>query len=273
MNEIMIEEKRFAFGKNWSKFLETINEERIKEAEQSLREMLHLDSLKEKSFLDIGSGSGLFSLAAARLGAEKIFSFDYDSHSVDCTRELRQRFFPDHKNWTIEKGSVLDKQYLNHVGVYDVVYSWGVLHHTGAMWQALENTIPLVKEGGYLFIAIYNDQGIISKVWTEIKKIYNKLPVFTRPFYVVLIWSPFELLMMAKQVVTGHVPWQHWIDYKKKRGMSILHDIVDWIGGYPFEVASPEKIFRFYRDGAFQLKELKTKNGMGCNEFVFMKKF
>lgn len=263
--------KRFSFGRNWSSFLKTVNEERIAEAEDSLRAMLHIDSLKGKSFLDIGSGSGLFSLAAARLGAEKIHSFDYDIQSVACTRELKTRFFPEAADWSIEQGSVLDQQYLHGLSVYDVVYSWGVLHHTGAMWESLGNIVPLVAENGQLFIAIYNNQGVISKIWTQVKKIYNHLPVWMRPLYIFLIWTPFELLSSLKQIAAGHLPWHHWAEYKKKRGMSMSHDLIDWIGGYPFETATPEQIFCFYRDKNFRLEELKVKNGTGCNEFIFTK--
>ncbi len=262
--------KRFSFGKNWDRFLAVLNEDRIKEAEASLKKMLHAEHLRGRSFLDIGSGSGLFSLAAARLGAEKIHSFDYDADSVACTRTLKQKFFPD-ASWSIEQGSALDREYLKKLGKFDVVYSWGVLHHTGSMWDALENVVPLVAENGQLFIAIYNDQGIISRIWRQIKKGYNMLPQWIRPLYVFLVWAPFELLSMLQQLLSGHLPWHHWNEYKKKRGMSIVHDIVDWVGGYPFETASPEQIFRFYRDRRFVLEELTVKRGMGCSEFVFRK--
>lgn len=262
--------ERFSFGKNWSRFLAVLNEERIDEAEKSLKKMLHVEHLRGKSFLDIGSGSGLFSLAAARLGAEKIHSFDYDADSVACTRTLKQKIFPD-ASWSIEQGSALDREYLKKLGKFDVVYSWGVLHHTGAMWDALENTVPLIADNGQLFIAIYNDQGVISKIWRQIKKIYNMLPQWTRPLYAFLVWAPFEMLSMLQQMLSRHLPWHHWNEYKKKRGMSIVHDIVDWVGGYPFETATPEQIFRFYRDRRFSLEELTVKRGMGCNEFVFRK--
>lgn len=268
MNTI-VQKTRFSFGKNWNNFLATINEDRIVEAENSFRSMLHIDTLSGKSFLDIGSGSGLFSLAAARLGAEKIHSFDYDEQSVACTRELKQRFFPEFTDWSIEQGSALDQKYLENIGTFDVVYSWGVLHHTGEMWQALENVSRCVNEKGYLFIAIYNDQDAISDIWTQVKRIYNRLPGFLRPFYVFSVWAPFEILPSIKQVVTGHLPWNHWVIYKKNRGMSRWHDIVDWIGGYPFEVAKPEEIFHFYQEKRFVLVELKTRQGLGCNEFVF----
>jgi len=144
---------RFQFGKNWQRFLSILDEERISEAERSLKEMLEIDNLHGKTFVDIGSGSGLFSLAARRLGA-KVHSFDYDPVSVACTKELKRRYFNDDSKWSIEQGDVLDKAYIESLGQFDIVYAWGVLHHTGAMWQALENIIPLVGKGGRLFISI-----------------------------------------------------------------------------------------------------------------------
>lgn len=139
--------ERFAFGANWGRFLKTLSDDRITKAEDSLRRTLGLERLDGLSFLDAGSGSGLFSLAARRLGAS-VVSFDFDPQSVACTLELRRRFFPDDATWQVEQGSVLESDYLARLGQFDVVYSWGVLHHTGAMWQALENVVPLVRGGG-----------------------------------------------------------------------------------------------------------------------------
>ncbi len=141
---------RFAFGKNWAAFLSVLSEERIREAEKSLKTMLDISTLEGNSFLDVGSGSGLFSLAARRLGA-RVHSFDYDPQSVACTAELKGKYFPNDAEWTIEQGNVLDVAYLEGLGRFDVVYSWGVLHHTGDMWQAMENIVPLVAGGGRLF--------------------------------------------------------------------------------------------------------------------------
>ncbi|MDQ3678652.1 MAG: methyltransferase, partial [Actinomycetota bacterium] len=168
--------RRFEFGENWIRFLEVLDDERIVEAQASLREMLGRDDLRDLTFLDIGSGSGLFSLAAARLGAQRVHSFDYDPSSVRCTSELRRRHGSHQSNWTIAQGSALDASYLESLGLFDVVYSCGVLHHTGDMWAAIGNSAQAVAPGGRLFISIYNDQGSRSTMWRAVKRLYNTLP-------------------------------------------------------------------------------------------------
>jgi 2-polyprenyl-3-methyl-5-hydroxy-6-metoxy-1,4-benzoquinol methylase len=266
--------ERFEFGKNWAQFLKIVDGRRITEAKQSLGRMLKLETLVGKSFLDVGSGSGLFSLAAMRLGAERVHSFDYDPQSVSCTKELRRRYYSDTANWTIEQGSALDTDYLASLGTFNIVYSWGVLHHTGDMWTALGNMVPLVVSGGLLYIAIYNDQGGWSRRWTAIKRIYNRLPRLFRTAFGLMILGPRELRMAA--IATARLrpisyvrSWTHY-SQQSTRGMSRWHDMVDWLGGYPFEVAKPEEIFRFYRDRGFTLEELVTQRAsIGCNEFVF----
>ena len=251
---------RFEFGANWARFLSVLNEDRIAQAEKSLREMLDVSDLHGRRFLDIGSGSGLFSLAARRLGAA-VHSFDYDPKSVGCTQELKRRYFPGDSQWLIEEASVLDRDYLTRLGQFDVVYSWGVLHHTGAMWQALENIAPLVASGGQLFISIYNDQGWMSRYWLGIKTLYVRNSWLRGPL--VFVHAPFLLgLRWLVRAVTGRLT--------SDRGMSLWHDMLDWIGGFPFEVSKPELIFRFYRRQNFALLELKTCGARsGCNEFVF----
>src|SRR5271157_2499083 len=157
--------ERFSFGENWKAFLSKLNDKKIYEAEYSLKEMLEIENLQGKRLLDVGSGSGLFSLAARRLGAE-VFSFDYDPSSVWCTMELRKRYFQDDEKWIIKQGSALDQLFLSSLGQFDIVYAWGVLHHTGDLWKAAELMVPLVKSnGGKFFIAIYNDEGRKSNVW------------------------------------------------------------------------------------------------------------
>ena len=256
--------ERFEFGKNWSRFLSTLDDAKIDTAMKSLRTMLETENLQGKRFLDIGSGSGLFSLAARRLGAS-VQSFDYDPHSVACTTELRRRYFPNDDQWNVAEGSVLDANYVRSLGQFDVVYSWGVLHHTGAMWTALENAQMPVARGGKLFIAIYNDTGSQARRWLWIKKTYNRLPSVARIPFALAVSAPSQ----AKSLLGV------MLGYKaqgKDRGMNRWHDMIDWVGGYPYEVAAPEEIFEFYKQRGFSLAKLRCGGvGLGCNEYVLVR--
>ncbi|MCH7546847.1 MAG: class I SAM-dependent methyltransferase [Planctomycetes bacterium] len=263
--------QRFEFGKNWSRFLRTLNDERIVEATESLRNFFSTEDLTGRRFLDVGCGSGLFSLAARRLGAA-VHSFDFDPQSVACTLTLRERFFPQDEQWTVEEGSVLDKEYLQSLGQFDIVYSWGVLHHTGRMHEALENVLIPLRESGMLYIAIYNDQGRASRRWKRIKKFYCDLPRPLRlPFSLAMI-VPKETRQLLRCLITfrPHRYVRHWTDYSKKRGMSRWHDHVDWLGGYPYEFAKPEEMTQFFLERGYTLIRMRTVGGMaGCNEFTF----
>lgn len=264
---------RFAFGKNWAKFLSCLDEKRILEAEKSLQNKLGITRLDGKTFLDIGSGSGLFSLAAYRLGA-KVHSFDYDQDSVNCTLYLKQHFAADADNWTVEQGSVLDQEFLKKFGQVDIVYSWGVLHHTGNMYQAFANVIDLVKPNGSLFISIYNDQGNASRRWKWIKEKYNNSGLVGKTLLALYTFFRQWTLTMARDLLKSGNPLKTWWAYgNNNRGMSAYHDVIDWVGGYPFEVAKPEEVFLFFcKNRNFVLERLQTcAGGIGCNEFVFTK--
>lgn len=263
--------QRFEFGRNWTAFLALLDEERIGTACASVQEMLGVDDLRGKTFLDIGCGSGIFSLAARRLGA-RVHSFDYDPASVACAQELRRRYYPEDAEWMIETGSALDRAYLGQLGVFDVAYAWGVLHHTGAMWAAIENVVPAIAPGGLLFLSIYNDQGGISRRWLAVKRLYNRLPSLLRYPLLWAVCCKFWWRPMLKDFLLGR-PFRSWREVKRSRGMSAWHDVVDWVGGYPFEVAKPEQVFDFYRNRGFELIRLKTKGAsLGCNEFVFLRR-
>jgi 2-polyprenyl-3-methyl-5-hydroxy-6-metoxy-1,4-benzoquinol methylase len=265
------EEAHFAFGENWARFLRTVGEDRIVEAERSLVEFVGPDAISGRSWLDIGSGSGLFSLAAARLGAARLHSFDYDAASVACTRALRERYGSDDGRWTVERGDVLDPEYVAALGQFDVVYSWGVLHHTGDLWTAFAEAARTVAPGGLLFVAIYNDRGWRSRAWRAVKRGYNRLPPRLRLAYTLLVMGPRELATLAWDTI--HLrPLDYprrWTRYQSARGMSRWHDIVDWVGGYPFEVATPAAVVTRAQALGLAQEHFVPGPGGACNQFVF----
>ncbi|RME33048.1 MAG: class I SAM-dependent methyltransferase, partial [Gammaproteobacteria bacterium] len=227
---------------------------------QALANLLGVTDLEGWRFLDIGSGSGLSSLAARRLGAQ-VHSFDYDPESVACTAELRRRFAPDDPEWTVEQGSALDADYLRSLGPFDIVYSWGVLHHTGAMEQALANALIPLSHNGLLVLALYNDQGWISRYWTAVKRTYNRGPAGRAAM--IALHAPYLLgARWLARALTGRL--------RLGRGMSLWHDMLDWLGGYPFEVASPARVIDFYRRQGLVPESVRgCGRRHGCNEFVF----
>jgi 2-polyprenyl-3-methyl-5-hydroxy-6-metoxy-1,4-benzoquinol methylase len=265
--------ERFEFGSNWRRFLSVLDDERILEAEKSLKDYLQTETLVGKTFLDIGSGSGLFSLAARRMGA-RVLSFDYDPKSVACTETLRRRYMAQDPDWQITQGSVLDSDFLKSLGQFDIVYCWGVLHHTGDMWRGLENVKIATKPGGKLFIVIYNDCGAISTTWLARMKKYNSLPRALRLPYALQVWAPIELGYFRHYLRNGR-PKEYfdlWRNYKKSRGMSRWHDMIDWLGGYPYEFTSAERLIEFFRGDGFAVsKSVPNNEGYGCHQIVFVR--
>jgi len=258
---------RFAFGKNWRSFLSLLDEHRVDESRRAICELLDRENLRDWRVLDIGSGSGLSSLAMHLLGAE-VVSFDYDPDSVACTEELRRLYNTGDKRWTVAHGSVLDAAYMQSLGKFDLVYSWGVLHHTGAMWQAVDLAQQCVSPGGTLLIALYNDQGRRSRIWHGIKRCYCSGAIGRR-LVIATFFPVFWLYSLVLDCRNRHLPGSHIRNYARKRGMSITHDWHDWLGGYPFEVAKPEEIANRLSASGFELQRQILTHGLGCNEFVF----
>lgn len=257
--------RRFRFGRNWRRFLGALTDERIALAEASLREMLDAPSLAGRTFLDVGAGSGLFSLAARRLGAS-VRSFDYDPDAVACVEELRARYFPDDAAWEVREGSVLDRGFLDSLGAFDVVYAWGSLHCTGDMWTAVEHASALTREGGVFHVALYNDQGWRSAVWRRIKQCYCRNAA-GRLLVTGAFVPLFALTTCLRSVVKRRNLFREYA--ARRRGMSMVHDWRDWLGGLPYETATVAAVTRFMAERGFRAERIRTTTSHGCNEFVF----
>ena len=267
-------ETRFEFGANWRHFVETsLNEARIENAVKSLREMLALDSLRGRTFLDVGSGSGLFSLAACRLEAQRVISFDLDTESVRTSAFLRERErIPDHR-WTISQGSVLDEGFMAKLPTVEILYSWGVLHHTGRMWEAIDAAAAKVAPGGRFAISIYNRverKPDSSAMWWKVKRFYNHAPAFVRA----LMEAAYMANHAATRLITLRNPLRAHTDQEGagRRGMDFRHDVRDWLGGFPYEFAAAGELFEYVRrKHGFVLERLRTGDGNICNEYLFVR--
>ncbi len=248
----------FSFGENWLRYIKTFNKDNLREVRLSLQELLGVKSLKGKSFIDIGCGSGIFSLAAMDMDAQEVISLDSDPKSVKACSIIKRR--NNAKRWSILQGSILDKDFLNNLGKADIVYAWGVLHHTVDMWKAIDNSAKLVKKEGLFALAIYNRHWS-SGFWLGFKRFYNKREKIIQKITVLSIFLPRVLARLMKL--------KHPL--REKRSMSIYHDAVDWAGGFPYEYAKFDEIVSFLKKRGFTLtNSIKTKS-IGCNQFVFKK--
>lgn len=254
-------DKRFGFGKNWREFSAQISPADYKAAKQSLEKML--GDLDGKTFLDAGCGSGLFSIAASALGAGEVVGIDLDPICVETAKknlEVIKRREPgiNPQHLSFFQGSILDDNFVK--GRYDIVYSWGVLHHTGDMLLGFKNTAQAVKPGGLLYIAVYN-RHFTSWFWKQVKHAYNISPGFIKGFI-------FRAVYALK--FTAVLALQRKNPLRKERGMNFYFDIRDWVGGYPYEYASVEEVTGFFKAKGFIVEKVKRAQGFtGCNEFVF----
>jgi SAM-dependent methyltransferase len=257
----------FAFGKNWESYAQLIDEGRVQAAERGLVRLVGEGFIENRTFLDIGCGSGVHSLAAARLGASQVVSIDIDPVAVSTTRKVLAT--DRGTDIRVERASVLE---LNPdlFGRFDIVYSWGALHHTGAMRQAISCAASVVSPGGLFVFAVYH-RTRMCHFWTREKRWYSRssprLQKFAQAIYIALMrW---HFLVAGKDFasfVTG---------YGTCRGMDFRHDVHDWLGGYPYESISPEDVGHLMGELGFSCVRsfiLSPRIGLlgsGCDEYVY----
>lgn len=274
MDDLLDVGSHFAFGENWKSYLNVLDEQRIVEAELGMKRLFPNGELSGARFLDIGCGSGLSSLSAERLGAAWIQAVDIDSNSVEATAGLLTKMSSPER-WNAKVKSVFDLS-PDRDGTFDVVYSWGVLHHTGDMWRAIKCAASMVKPGGRFAIALYRKTPYCG-LWTFEKKLYAKAPKFVQA----AIRGPYKAAYCANLLRQGVNPATHIRNYKTSRGMNWSHDVHDWLGGYPYQSASAEEVRTFLAGLGFRLERqfvqapstgylsfLSGLFGSGCDEFV-----
>lgn len=257
----------YAFGKNWENYVKShLSDDRIDMAREHLLSFLEMEDLRGRYFLDIGCGSGIHSLGALLAGSEKVVSFDVDPFSVKTAETVREKK-GGASNWEIREGSILDREFLSGISPADIVYSWGVLHHTGDMWNAIRNAAGMMKPDGLFYIALYT-KSPASDYWLRVKKRYNRASSFRRLLM--------EFWYVARFMVLPDIAWRRnplkrFLRYKESRGMSWMTDVRDWLGGYPFEDASIEEVLRFGRK-ELGLELVNIATGEANTEYLFRKR-
>lgn len=251
----------FSFGENWKSFLQKAPAEAFQLADQDIRRWLGPVGAEGLHVLDIGCGSGIHSLCFFGQGAAEVVSFDIDPHSVEATRSLWQKA-GNPAQWNVLHGSVLDGDFLNRLGLgrFDLVYAWGVLHHTGAMWQAVANACQMVAPQGRLWLALYVKTDAYPRE-LALKQRYNRASWLGKKG---MVWRWIARIMWQRyQNGQNPLAWNE----RRIRGMDVYHDIVDWLGGLPYEVASEEEVVEFCGRRGFVPERVKT--GEANNIYLF----
>lgn len=256
----------FSFGQNWLEYNQNwLTEEKLNQAKEHFDKLCGGIDFTNKKFLDVGFGQGLTLFLASQKQAQ-CQGIDIDPKNITAFEVAKKKLGSVEKNLApiqVQVASILDAQFVtqNHEA-FDIVYAWGSLHHTGQMYPALKNCLSLLKPGGYFVCAIYNRHWS-SGTWHWIKKNYNRSPHWLKKLAIGLLIPP---IFLAKWLVTFKNP------LKMKRGMSFYYDVIDWVGGYPYEYASAEEMFAFFKKNSLKkIRWQKANVPTGCHEYVFQK--
>jgi 2-polyprenyl-6-hydroxyphenyl methylase/3-demethylubiquinone-9 3-methyltransferase len=249
-------------GRVWKKYAKHISEKHVVSGVSSLKRLTGLDTFQGRSFLCVGCAGGLMAVAAARLGAQRVVGVDPDPQSIEAThRAFRQIEGEMPGNVELREGDVLDPEFMNSLGEFDIVYSWGFLHHTGQMWHAMDLVTHNVASGGLLAMGIYNRMWL-NGFWLRVKKFYNWA---FWPIRFPMALSLFGLTAGAR-ILRGRHPFR-----KRSRGMSVWYDTVEWLGGVPYEWASEGEVCGFLKQRGLALVKFLPVAGFkhGCNQMLF----
>lgn len=263
--------RHYEFGKNWLEYSKLIDTARLDQVSSELARLLNIKNLNGKKVLDIGCGSGVHEIGFYMLGCRDLIAIDYDKNSIIATKQTLAKFCPE-SDFKVLQGDILSEESLS-LGKFDIVYSWGVLHHTGNLVEAIRNASSLVADKGHLAIALYR-KTLMCGLWKIEKRIYSKLPKLLQLIVEFIYIFFFALALLITKRVSI---FQYIHNYSFKRGMSFITDVRDWLGGYPYESISPDDLRKLMSSlGLSQIYSLEGKKsigifGSGCDEFLFQK--
>ena len=261
----------YSFGKNWLRYSKLIENTNLDSVTLDLARLLQLSNLSNKTVLDVGCGSGIHDVGFYRLGCRNLTAIDYDLDSITATIQTLRKFCPN-ANYKIHQGDILSEN-SKLLGKFDIVYSWGVLHHTGNLVEAIYRTADLVSADGLLALAVYR-KTLMCRFWKIEKRIYSKLPKIFQVFFEIIYISLFSIGLLISKKITI---FSYIKSYSSKRGMNFFADVRDWLGGYPYESISPQDLRKLLSELGFSpVYSLEGSSrigifGSGCDEFLFQK--
>ena len=260
---------RFKFGQNWREYNSSIGADRIEAAQIGILKLLNPIEISDKKIVDIGSGSGLHALSFLKLGAKEVTCIDIDTDSIAATKETLNKFANKFENWTAFEADILNPDALNPKS-FEIVYSWGVLHHTGNMKLAVKNASQLCKVDGLFVFALYR-KTFLCNFWKIEKWFYIRSPLVVKKLleYVYIFLFLFGKILKRDDVV------RFIRSYETQRGMKFNTDVKDWLGGYPYESILPINVEELLIELGFEKVRdfVQPKSiglfGSGCDEYVF----
>jgi 2-polyprenyl-6-hydroxyphenyl methylase/3-demethylubiquinone-9 3-methyltransferase len=269
MNGLKEVSAHYEFGDNWRAFAENLTPVAVDQAVEGMRQLVREDEIVGRDVLDIGCGSGLHALAALRLGAASVTAIDIDPNSVATAQDVLRRYAEPGARWSVAVKSVFE---IEDMAEFPVVYSWGVLHHTGDMYDAIRRAAARVASGGHLYLALYRKTPM-CRLWRFEKWLYTNAPRVGRMVLETGYMTSFRFAMMLK----GRDFQDYVSAYGKNRGMAWRTDVRDWLGGYPYESITEDEMLRFAAElGLAPVRRFCRKPGFGlfgtgCDEYAFRK--
>lgn len=120
--------------------------------ERPFGRIIPFDAITGKKVLEIGCGMGLHTELMARAGAE-VTALDISPKSVAATKARLAL-----KGLTADVREV-DAETLDIQNEYDLIWSWGVIHHSSRTGRVLRNLYGALKPGAQLRFMVYSLDG------------------------------------------------------------------------------------------------------------------
>jgi ubiquinone/menaquinone biosynthesis C-methylase UbiE len=215
------------YGKLWDKY-ET--DEYIKEAYRIIESRFKnnefdLSVLKGKTILDMGCGSGRYTIALTKTGAEKVYGIDLGKESIRKAALIAEK--SGIRNIEFDVGSVLDLPYEDNL--FDFIYSNGVLHHTENLEQGINELYRTLKPGGESFLYLYADGGIFWYSRKKMPRVMKKIPQSYTMAILDLLGMPNNRFIFCDNwyvPIERHISKDYLENYLKEVGFTLFKKII-----------------------------------------------